>query len=515
MTGTFDRCISTIAVAAIALAALPAAAGTVPRLTRATVAAPRTGAPRSVAVPVTTYHNDFYRSGQYVAANLTFKSAAKLHLDHAFSGPVTGNVYAQPLYWRAPQAATGEVIVATESNHVVALDATTGKVVWDRFLAAPVQGGVLPCGNVSPEGVTGTPVIDPATGSVYVAATVMSSGKVLSLVYALSSKTGHVLAGWPVNVGGSLAAKGFSPYWQGERGALALQGGRLYVPYGGRYGDCDNYHGTVVAISTSHPAVTSEWQTQAVRGGIWSAGGVVLADGNVFASTGNTSGASHWSGGEAVVRLDAALVRSKTSKDFFAPFNWQALDDEDKDLGGSNPMPVDAGGRKLIVALGKDGNAYLIDRTNLGGVGGQLDDELVSTGEIIGGPASWAANGLAFVAFQGSSPAASCAAHNGLTVLRIRGGAKPKVSTAWCAGLNGAGDPIVTTTNGVDNRIVWATGAEGDNRLHGFSAANGAVVYAGGGSGDVMQNLRHMTTILAAQGRIYVASDGRLYAFTP
>jgi hypothetical protein len=57
-------------------------------------------------------------------------------------------------------------------------------------------------------------------------------------------------------------------------------------------------------------------------------------------------------------------------------------------------------------------------------------------------------------------------------------------------------------------------GAEGDNRLHGFRGDNGRPVFAGGGEQDTMPGLRHFVTILAADGRLYVAGDGRLYAFS-
>jgi hypothetical protein len=504
------RSLRAVAAGLLAMAFLPAVAGVRPRAFHGAVAVPQ---PQGSSV--TTYHNDLYRSGQYVAPNLTFKSAAHMHVDHKFSGVVNGAVYAQPLYWRAPNSSGGNVIVATETNHVTSLDAASGKVVWDRALAPAVQGGTLPCGNIAPEGITGTPVIDQANGSLYVASTAVSGGAVVSLVYGLSLKTGRILPGWPISLGSSLKRIGFLPLAQGQRGALALQNGQLYVPYGGRYGDCDNYHGTVVAIGVANHAVTAAWQTVAVRGGIWSAGGVTIAANTLFVATGNTSGASKWSGGEAIVRLTPGLKSPDTPANYFTPADWSHLDDADLDLGGSNPMPLDIAGRQLVLALGKDGNAYLADRTHLGGVGGELASETVSTGEIIGGPASWPEPGGAFVAFQGNGSARKCGSNNGLTVLKITGGAKPAISTRWCASLPGGGDPIVTSTNGSANRIVWAVGAEGDDRLHGYEASSGAVVYAGGGSNDAMQNVRHMSTILAAQGRFYVPADNRIYAFTP
>ena len=118
------------------------------------------------------------------------------------------------------------------------------------------------------------------------------------------------------------------------------------------------------------------------------------------------------------------------------------------------------------------------------------------------------------VAFQGRPAANSCpgAANAGLTVLKIKAH-PPRLSIAWCAPLDGRGAPIVTTLANGSNPIVWVTGAEGDNLLHGFSGDTGAAVFGGGGA--EMSGLRHFGTILAANGRLYVAGDGRIYSFMP
>jgi outer membrane protein assembly factor BamB len=112
---------------------------------------------------VLTYHGDNGRSGQYVVPTLSWEKARTLQLDHAFNAPVAGSIYAQPLYWRPSGANTGMLFVATENDVVYALDATTGKELWKRTVGRPVQASSLPCGNINPLGITGTPVIDPAT----------------------------------------------------------------------------------------------------------------------------------------------------------------------------------------------------------------------------------------------------------------------------------------------------------------------------------------------------------------
>ncbi len=99
-----------------------------------------------------------------------------------------------------------------------------------------------------------------------------------------------------------------------------------------------------------------------------------------------------------------------------------------------------------------------------------------------------------------------------LIVLRIQAQPAPAISTAWCGSLEGAGAPIVTTTDGHSNPIVWIVGAEGDNRLHAFRGDNGEPIL---GSQPRMQGLRHFATIVITQDRLFVPADGRIYAFTP
>jgi hypothetical protein len=100
-------------------------------------------------------------------------------------------------------------------------------------------------------------------------------------------------------------------------------------------------------------------------------------------------------------------------------------------------------------------------------------------------------------------------------VLKIEAQQSPMISTAWCGSGRWIGSAIVTTTDDGSNPIVWIVGAEGDNRLHGFRGDTGEPVFTFGGPRDVMQSLRHFVTILAAAGRLFVAADGRIYAFMP
>jgi hypothetical protein len=124
---------------------------------------------------VLTYHGAADRSGTYKVKGLTWDRAKSVHLDEAFRPHITGHVYAQPLYWRPQGSDSGRLLVASEDNNVDALDASTGAQIWSRSLGNPVPRSALRCGNISPLGITGTPVIDVGTGAVYLDAAVADS----------------------------------------------------------------------------------------------------------------------------------------------------------------------------------------------------------------------------------------------------------------------------------------------------------------------------------------------------
>ena len=474
---------------------------------------PGIGATQSVV----TYHNSLTRHGHYAVPKLTLEAASRMHLDRHFQPSVDGHIYAQPLYWLPTGQTSGRIIVASESNIVYALDATTGATVWKTRLGHSVPLSELPCGNIDPDGITGTPVIDDAAGVLYLDALSARKPGPRHLIYALSLTDGSVLPGWPVNVQEELGKQGitFSSSTQGERSALLQFQGNLYINYGGNWGDCGSYNGTVIQLQVSPPKIVAHWATRANGGGIWAQGGIAGDGQALFLTTGNTFNASTWSDGEAIIRLKPGLKHSDNTKDYFAPSNWKTLDSEDLDLGGTEALPLDiavSGGSpaKRVIAFGKDGNAYLADRTNLGGVGGEIAVKSVANGSIITAPAVLQTTAQTVVAFA-SGGGGSCSGNN-LTMLNIAPSGSSPISVTWCAPFNGRGAPIITTTADRANAIVWVVGAEGDNLLHGFDAATGKAVFAGGG--EQMSGLHHFVTILAAEKHLYVAADNRVYAFT-
>ncbi len=466
------------------------------------------------------YHAAADRDGHYVVPGLTWARAGSMRLQAGFDGRVDGPVDAQPLHWRPPGAAHGWLIVATARNTVAALDTITGREIWRRTLGAPVAAATLPCGDIDPVGITGTPVIDAAAGRVYLDALVDRQGQAAHLLFGLALRTGEVLPGWPLDIAVALGARGmaFDPAVQEQRGALALLDGRLYVPFGGYFGDCGAYHGWVVGITLPLPAVFGAWATHARKGGIWAPGGIASDGHALFAATGNTAGAAQWGGGEAVLRLPPDLRWQADAAGFFAPTDWAALDAHDLDLGGTAPLPLDLPDASqplpLLLALGKDGNAYLIDRLHPGGIAAPLARAHVADSSLITAPAAWREGRELMVALQarrGLCPSGAPA--DGVLALRITPGTPPAIRPAWCAPFAGRGAPIVTTATAGADPIVWVVGAEGDLQLHGFRGDTGAPVFGGGGAAERMAGLHRFATVLAAEGRLYVAGDGRIYAF--
>jgi hypothetical protein len=316
---------------------------------------------------------------------------------------------------------------------------------------------------------------------------------------------------------------------QNQRGALLILDKTLYVPFGGRYGDCGDYNGWVVGLPLDKPSAIFGFATTAHGAGIWAPGGIASDGTSIYAATGNSkadgggvgSTPGTWGHGNAVLRLlskDLKNIPQSQTKDFFAAENWSALDVSDSDIGGSGPIVFTAAGStpsELIMALGKDGAAYLLDRANLGGMGGMLQRKMLTGGgfggAIIQAAAAYTTPSGTFVAFRAPTSVMGCGTGTGvLSAIKVSG-TPPSMSVAWCAGSNGNSSPIVTSTDGMNETVVWYMAG---GKLLGFNGETGAQVYAGGAAGDTLGTFNKFQTPIAAKGRIFVAAGSTLHAFT-
>src|SRR6266568_2223461 len=468
------------------------------------------GAEAHAQVNVTQEHNNPSRNGVYIDSSFTPEAAANLTRDLNFNGTISGNVYAQPLYVEGgPNGPT--IIEVTESNNVYALDATTGLPIWSRTnIGSPVSN--TPCGGFFPTGITGTPVVDLASRRLFFDALINGS-PTKHFIYSLNVDTGATTSGWPVDLNATAIYNGipFVSLAQEQRGGLALVNGIVYSSYSGYVGDCGIYHGWVVGVDINNPTNVHGWATTATGGGIWGHGGVASDGTNMFVITGNTfNTGGNWMGGEAIIRLQAGPTWTGQPTDYWAPTNWFSLDNGDTDLGGVSATMVDVPGAtpsQLVLALGKDSNAYLLNRNNLGGIIAPV--AVANVGGINRGTSAvtYRTGQGTYIGFHNDAGT--------IRAYRVTATNPPTIVFAWSQSQNGRGSPWVTTTDGTNNMIVWyaATTSSGDQRLHAYDGDTGAVIYAGGGANELMSGTRQWNTGMVARGRIYFGADNRIYAF--
>ncbi len=341
-----------------------------------------TGASMDVGDSVLQHHKNATRDGVYVQSSFSKTGVATMNVDTSFNAMLPDPddaVYAQPLFVDGGTMGKDLVIVATEANNVYALEGENGSTAWKTNLGTPVPLSAMSCGNIDPFGVTGTPVIDFASRTMFLDGLVLVGQKPTHQIFALDIDSGMIKAGWPITVN-QVAKSGsttFTDPQQGERGALILVGSTLYVPFGGLYGDCNPYHGWVVAVDIGDPTKVASWATALKGGGIWSPGGLSSDGTFLYGGTGNTFGADNntpWGGGNGMIRFGTGAAFSSAAPAFFAPKNWLNLDNGDLDMGTVPVLFTLAGSTpsNLAIMFGKDGNAYLLDPANPGSVSDAL-----------------------------------------------------------------------------------------------------------------------------------------------
>ena len=313
-----------------------------------TATPPNGGTPAPiVATDWPTYHLNAQRTG-YLAG---FRDPQQLTA--AWHMALDGAVYAEPLVVK------GKLYVATEHDTLYALDAHTGQILWHTNVGDPAPRATLPCGDIDPLGITGTPVYDAATNAIFAVAEVTGPSHILVGIDATSGQ---------VKLRRNIDPPGMAVIAHQERGALALAGGIVYVPFGGLDGDCGPYHGWVIGVPTTGNAPLMSYQVPTQReGGIWTPPGPSIdAHGNIFVSVGNgdaTSGT--WDHSDSILRLSPMTLQVA---DGFAPTSWPQENANDADLGSLGPVLL---ADDWLIADGKAGTTYLLKQDALGGVGGQ------------------------------------------------------------------------------------------------------------------------------------------------
>ncbi len=456
------------------------------------------------SVDVLTYHYDNARDGQDTAeTSLTPSNVDSTNFGKKFTLPTDGYVYAQPLLKTGvsvPSQGTHDILlVATEHDSVYAFDAQGNNpsqgYLWKDSFINPAQGvttvpnGDVGTNDIAPEiGITGTPVIDPSTNTLYVVAkTKEVSGSTTAYVqrlHALDLATGAEKFNGPEIISASTPGTGdggtsdtFDAKIENQRASLALVNGVVYVAFAS-HGDNGAYHGWVLGYKASDVTKqVSVYNTtpNGQAGGVWMSGGGISADpnGNLFLGVGNGTFDANTNGGrdygDSAVKL--ATGSGLSVNDFFTPSNQATLSATDTDFGVSDVLllPDQSGSHPHeAITADKGGTLYLLDRDSMGGYQGNNND----VGETSIGKSLH--NNLAY--FNGSVYVAGDG--NPLQAYPLSNGTLGAVATSASGttfgtnGEDGSGVNPVISANGTSNGIVWAL----DNS--GYSSNSPAVLHA-------------------------------------
>ena len=515
---------------------------------------------------VTTYHNDLARDGAnthefaLTPANVNASTFGKL-----FSCAADGAIYAQPLW--IPQitingAKHNVVIVATQHDSVYAFDADTNPCtkLWNVSLLGVGETSVPSSppsnivgngfGDITPEvGITGTPVIDPATNTIYMVGKSVNPNSspvaFFQRLHALDLVTGNEKFSGPVTISASVPGTGdgssggtvsFDPGNQHQRPGLALTGSIVYISWAS-HEDHDPYHGWIIGYSGStltQTAVFNSTPNQVAgfaysRGGIWMSGSAPAADasGNVYFSTGNGAFNGTDAYSDSVVKLGPASSGVFPVADYFTPFNQSSLDSADTDVGAGGVviLPDLSSGTQILLQVGKDGTIHLLNRSNLGKYcnGCASDTQIVQEiqGQVNGmwgTPAYW--NGNLYI---GGAQDGGTSGDNLKAFSFNAGNSQPLSATPTSMSshiYNFSGPTPSLSSNGTTNGIVWAI----DNSQYGPPTPNGsgpAVLYAYDGTNlahelwnssnapaDKAGNAVKFTVPTIANGKVYIGTRG-------
>ena len=450
-------------------------------------------------VNVTTYHNDAVRSGQNIQETiLTPANVNSTQFGKLFSVAVDGRVYAQPLYLRGVNIAGGThnvVYVATEHDSVYAIDADSG-TVYSQVSLIPAGGTTINsvsdlgtgCNDLVPEvGITGTPVIDTTSGTLYVVAVSKVNGVFYQYLHALDVTSLSEKLNGPVSIQATVTGTGydssgglvtFNELWSNQRPALLLEGGHVVISWASHC-DYDPWHGWVMSYNAGTLAQEAVFNTSPndSHNGIWMSGSGPAADsaGNIYFATGNGS----WNGttdfGDSIVKLGPPAGGQFPVLDYFTPYNQGTLDANDTDVasGGLVLLPPLPSGQQLLAQQDKQGTVYLLNTNNLGkycvnltpactASDPQIVQEIIgATGGVWGSPAYWNGN-----LYWGGS-------NEPLRAYSFNAGGSGLISTSPTSQsaliFSYPGSSPSVSANGTTNGIVWA---QGSSTLYAYDATN-------------------------------------------
>jgi hypothetical protein len=334
----------------------------------------------ATSLAVTTNRYDNARSGVNLQETaLTTANVNANQFGLLFSRSVDGQLYAQPLFvgglTMADKKIHNVVYVATEHNTLYAFDADDATATAPLWSLNVGPSGSNSCDNLSPEiGITSTPVIDQAAGTIYFISKGQEGGAWVQRIHAVNIITGAERPGSPTVLAASVKGTGagtaggnvaFDPATQLNRPGLLLVNGVVYAAFASHC-DAGAYHGWILGYAYDgtkfSQALAFNVSPNGSQGGIWQAGVGLSSDGtNIYVVVGNGSTnpiATALDLSESVFRL---RISDYSVQDYWIPAAYSSLNAADSDLSsGAVLLP-----HNLLVTGSKDGRLYVLDATNL------------------------------------------------------------------------------------------------------------------------------------------------------
>ncbi len=474
-------------------------------------------------VGVYTQHNDNARTGANLReTTLTPGNVNPRQFGLLFRHVVDEQVFAQPLFVPNVPVAGGRhnvVIVATAANTLYAFDADRDAPPYWKVnlgLAGSVEQHHFWCLDIVGDmGIVGTPVVDPATETLYVVALTFENGGFVQRLHALDVTRGTELPRSPAVI----TAKAFDPILQNQRPALLLSNGSLYVGYSSHC-DAGAYHGFLFRFDpkTMSQLGVLNLSPDGEGGSIWQSGQgpAADADGNIYFITSNGT----WDGRRNFADSFVKLSPDLRILDWFTPSDHQALDDRDHDINSSGAMLIP--GTREVMGASKEGSLYLVDADNLGHLGSEHAVQIFRTSktEVNGGGVYWqsaARGGLIYLWGQDDALHAYAFKQGRFDPKPVAVGAH---ASAYPGGI------LSISANGDRNGILWANAAL---TAHGSGHINGAGVLRAYDANDITRELwdsnmspdrdspgrvSKNAAPTVVNGKVYLASFGTLPAGT-
>jgi hypothetical protein len=492
-----------------------------------------------------THHNDNLRTGQNINEKvLTPAIVNQAQFGKLFSYTLDGIAFASPLYVanvNIPGKGVHNVVyIATEHDSVYAWDADglSTTPLWKvSFLKSGVTtvpcGDTGECGDIPNEiGITGTPVIDPASGTLYVAAKTKEGTSYVQRLHALDITTGAEKFGGPVVIQASVPGSGqgssggqmaFNNLRENQRPALLLLNGNVYMGWAS-HGDQLPWHGWVIGYNATTLQQVAAYcvSPNGYGGGIWSSGGGLGADsnGNIYFNTGNGDFTANTGGkdyGDSVVKLSP----TGTVVDYFTPFDQANMESQNFDLSSAGPvLLLDQPGSfpHLLIAAAKSGTIYVVNRDNMGHFHAGSDSQIPqSLPGILPNGLAEEGNYSAPAFFNGYVYFA--AVNDTLKAFQLTNGLLSSGPTSQSLDVYpNRGGSFAVSGNGNSNGIVWAMqdNNPGNGVLRAYDAGNLANEFYDSnqaGSRDTFGVASKFSIPLVANGKVFVGAQNQLIGF--